>query len=133
MNKSFVTPAYFILDQDQYALRKMRYAVSSEVQKKSKDSPSNCSFHSHHDTYFNVCSQLIYIVLQVKKEKKRFGYTFKKNAEVDAADLQLYEPVERVPPFSRKTLVIIINHSMHSLMCHFIQGNWAQLSVYQRN
>ena len=42
-----------------------------------------------------------------KKEKKRFGYTFKKNAEVDAADLQLYEPVERVPPFSRKTLVSV--------------------------
>ena len=42
-----------------------------------------------------------------KKEKKRFGYTFKKNAEVDAADLQLYEPVERVPPFSRKTLVLV--------------------------
>jgi hypothetical protein len=40
-----------------------------------------------------------------KKEKKRFGYTFKKNAEADSADLQLYEPVERVPPFSRKTLV----------------------------
>jgi len=44
---------------------------------------------------------------QKKKEKKRFGYTFKKNAEVDAADLQLYEPVERVPPFSRKTLVLV--------------------------
>ena len=66
-----------------------------------------CSFPSNH-----VCSQLIYSLQ--KKEKKRFGYTFKKNAEVDAADLQLYEPVERVPPFSRKTLVTIINHPKHS-------------------
>ena len=50
-----------------------------------------------------------------KKEKKRFGYTFKKNAEVDAADLQLYEPVERVPPFSRKTLVSWVE--VAELMC----------------
>jgi len=42
-----------------------------------------------------------------KKEKKRFPYHFRKNAEVDTADLQLYEPVERMPPFTRKTLVLV--------------------------
>jgi len=42
-----------------------------------------------------------------KKEKKRFPYHFRKNAEVDTADLQLYEPVEKMAPFTRKTLVLV--------------------------
>jgi len=42
-----------------------------------------------------------------KKEKRKFPYHFRKNAEVDTADLQLYEPVERMPPFTRKTLVLV--------------------------
>lgn len=42
-----------------------------------------------------------------KKEKKKFGYHFRKNAQVDTADLQLYEAVERMPPFTRKTLVLV--------------------------
>ena len=41
------------------------------------------------------------------RKKKRFPYHFRKNAEVDTADLQLYEPVERMPPFTRKTLVLV--------------------------
>ena len=42
-----------------------------------------------------------------RKEKKRFPYHIRKSAEVDTADLQLYETVERVPPFTRKTLVLV--------------------------
>ena len=48
----------------------------------------------------------IFLFLQ-KKEKKRFPYHFRKNAEVDTADLQLYEPVEKMAPFTRKTLVLV--------------------------
>jgi hypothetical protein len=43
----------------------------------------------------------IYFLVQ-KKEKKKFGYHFRKNAQVDTADLQLYEAVERMPPFTRE-------------------------------
>lgn len=42
-----------------------------------------------------------------KKEKKRFPYHFRKNAEVDTADLQLYEAVEKMAPFTRKLLVLV--------------------------
>jgi len=42
-----------------------------------------------------------------RKEKKRFPYHIRKNAEVDTADLQLYETVERMPPFTRKVLVLV--------------------------
>jgi len=42
-----------------------------------------------------------------KKEKKRFSYHFRKNADMDEADLQLYEAVERMPPFTRKSLVVV--------------------------
>jgi len=42
-----------------------------------------------------------------KKEKKRFPYHIRKNAEVDTADLQLYEAVEKMAPFTRKVLVLV--------------------------
>ena len=48
-----------------------------------------------------------YFVLFQRKEKKKFPYHVRKNAEVDTADLQLYEQVERMPPFTRKTLVLV--------------------------
>lgn len=34
-------------------------------------------------------------------------YTTKDNAEYDKAELQLYEEVTRMPPFKRKTLVLV--------------------------
>ena len=50
---------------------------------------------------------LTFVFILQRKEKKRFPYHIRKNAEVDTADLQLYETVERMPPFSRKVLVLV--------------------------
>jgi hypothetical protein len=50
-----------------------------------------------------------YSLLQ-KREKKKFGYHFRKNAQVDTADLQLYEAVERMPPFTRQAAIQSRDH-----------------------
>lgn len=44
---------------------------------------------------------------QGRKEKSKYGYVVRKNLEFDRAELLLYEPVEKMPPFSRKTLVFV--------------------------
>ena len=45
--------------------------------------------------------------LQGRKEKSKYGYVVRKNLDFDKAELLLYEPVEKMPPFSRKTLVFV--------------------------
>ncbi|KAF3691845.1 MAGUK p55 subfamily member 6 Dlgh4 protein P55T protein associated with Lin-7 2 [Channa argus] len=42
-----------------------------------------------------------------KKKKKKMMYLTAKNAEFDRYELQIYEEVARMPPFQRKTLVLI--------------------------
>jgi len=42
-----------------------------------------------------------------RKEKSKYGYVVRKNLDFDKAELLLYEPVEKMPPFSRKTLVFV--------------------------
>ncbi|KAJ0047431.1 hypothetical protein NL108_001302, partial [Boleophthalmus pectinirostris] len=42
-----------------------------------------------------------------KKKKKKIMYLTSKNAEFDRYELQIYEEVTRMPPFQRKTLVLI--------------------------
>jgi hypothetical protein len=44
---------------------------------------------------------------QGKKEKSKCTYMARKNLDFDKAELLLYEPVEKVPPFIRKTLVLV--------------------------
>ena len=48
-------------------------------------------------------------VTQVKagRNKSKKSYNVKKNLEFDKAELTLYEAVEKMPPFSRKTLVLV--------------------------
>ncbi|MEQ2293236.1 MAGUK p55 subfamily member 6 [Ameca splendens] len=41
------------------------------------------------------------------KKKKKMMYLTAKNAEFDRHELQIYEEVAKVPPFQRKTLVLI--------------------------
>ncbi|XP_077384023.1 MAGUK p55 subfamily member 6a isoform X1 [Festucalex cinctus] len=45
--------------------------------------------------------------LNVKKKKKKMMYLTAKNAEFDRYELQIYEEVAKMPPFQRKTLVLI--------------------------
>ncbi|KAM4581236.1 MAGUK p55 subfamily member 6a isoform 1-T1 [Odontesthes bonariensis] len=45
--------------------------------------------------------------LTAKKKKKKMMYLTSKNAEFDRYELQIYEEVARMPPFQRKTLVLI--------------------------
>ncbi|XP_045553046.1 protein PALS2 isoform X1 [Salmo salar] len=42
-----------------------------------------------------------------KKKKKKMMYLMSKNAEFDRHELQIYEEVAKMPPFQRKTLVLI--------------------------
>nr|XP_046255572.1 MAGUK p55 subfamily member 6a isoform X1 [Scatophagus argus]XP_046255573.1 MAGUK p55 subfamily member 6a isoform X1 [Scatophagus argus]XP_046255574.1 MAGUK p55 subfamily member 6a isoform X1 [Scatophagus argus] len=42
-----------------------------------------------------------------KKKKKKMMYLISKNAEFDRYELQIYEEVAKMPPFQRKTLVLI--------------------------
>lgn len=44
---------------------------------------------------------------RISKKKRRFLYQSKSNNEFDKAELLLYEEVTRMPPFKRKTLVLI--------------------------
>ena len=44
----------------------------------------------------------------VRREKRKLDYfALHRNIEFDGAELMLYEPVEKLPPFSRKTLVLV--------------------------
>jgi hypothetical protein len=42
-----------------------------------------------------------------RKKKKKFLFNAKEHALLDKADLRVYEEVARMPPFQRKTLIII--------------------------
>jgi hypothetical protein len=42
-----------------------------------------------------------------RKKKKKFLFSAKAHAMLDKADLKLYEEVARMPPFQRKTLVLV--------------------------
>ena len=44
---------------------------------------------------------------QISKKKKKLMYQIKSSVELDKAELLLYEEVTRMPPFRRKTLVLI--------------------------
>lgn len=44
---------------------------------------------------------------RIARKKKKCVYTAKQNSEFDRAELILYEEVTRMPPFRRKTLVIV--------------------------
>ena len=50
---------------------------------------------------------LILFLFQGRKEKSKYGYVVRKNLDFDKAELLLYEAVEKMPPFSRKTLVFV--------------------------
>ena len=41
------------------------------------------------------------------KKKKKSIYTSKRNAEFDPNDITVYEEIVKMPPFKRKTLVLI--------------------------
>ena len=45
--------------------------------------------------------------LQSRKEKSKQIYVVRKNQEFDNAEVLLYEPVEKMPPYSRKTLIFV--------------------------
>lgn len=44
---------------------------------------------------------------RISKKKKKFLYKSKSNQDFDKADLMLYEEVTKMPPFKRKTLVLV--------------------------
>ncbi|CAG7678298.1 unnamed protein product [Allacma fusca] len=44
---------------------------------------------------------------RISRKKKKCVYTAKQNSEFDRAELVLYEEVTRMPPFRRKTLVLV--------------------------
>lgn len=46
-------------------------------------------------------------MLQISKRKLKKLYKTKENAEYDKNELQMYEEVTRMPPFKRKTLVLV--------------------------
>ncbi|GLV46174.1 varicose [Carabus blaptoides fortunei] len=49
---------------------------------------------------------------RISKKKRRFLYQSKSNNDFDKAELLLYEEVTRMPPFKRKTLVLIGPHGV---------------------
>lgn len=44
---------------------------------------------------------------QISKKKKKLMYQIKSSVELDKAELLLYEEVTRMPPFRRKSLVLV--------------------------
>lgn len=44
---------------------------------------------------------------RISKKKVKSFYKFKANTELDKADLTFYEEVTRMPPFKRKTLILV--------------------------
>ena len=53
------------------------------------------------------CSVQLHYVNFSEKREEEIPLSLWKNAEVDIADLQLYETLERMPPFTRKVLVLV--------------------------
>lgn len=52
-------------------------------------------------------NSFLFEISQISKKKLKKLYKTKENAEYDKADLVLYEEVTRMPPFKRKTLVLV--------------------------
>lgn len=50
--------------------------------------------------------------MKISKKKRKTLYKSKLNSEYDKADLMLYEEVTKMPPFKRKTLVLIGVHGV---------------------
>jgi hypothetical protein len=44
---------------------------------------------------------------RIARKKKRSNYSAKTNSDYDRAELTLYEEVTRMPPFRRKTLILV--------------------------
>ncbi|XP_076046074.1 MAGUK p55 subfamily member vari isoform X3 [Oratosquilla oratoria] len=49
---------------------------------------------------------------RISKRKKKFMFSTKQSSDYDKAELLLYEEVARMPPFMRKTLVLIGSHGV---------------------
>lgn len=58
-------------------------------------------------THYSIFIYSIYLFLQISKRKRKTMYRSVANCEFDKAELMLYEEVTRMPPFRRKTLVLI--------------------------
>uniref|UniRef100_H3C851 MAGUK p55 scaffold protein 2b n=1 Tax=Tetraodon nigroviridis TaxID=99883 RepID=H3C851_TETNG len=72
-----------------------------------KSSPPN-SMHRSSNTLFIILSTRGPLCAGMGgKKKKRMMYLTTKNAEFDRHELKIYEEVAKVPPFRRKTLVLI--------------------------
>ena len=55
----------------------------------------------------NTILLISHLIFQGRKEKSKYGYVVRKNLDFDKAELLLYEAVEKMPPFGRKTLVFV--------------------------
>eukprot|EP00095_Tigriopus_kingsejongensis_P003278 maker-scaffold675_size187964-snap-gene-0.31 protein:Tk03278 transcript:maker-scaffold675_size187964-snap-gene-0.31-mRNA-1 annotation:"maguk p55 subfamily member 6" len=60
-----------------------------------------------------------------RREKRKYEYHVRKNLDFDKAELMLYEAVEKMPPFSRKTLVLVSPHGLgkQSLIHKLVDSN----------
>lgn len=59
-----------------------------------------------------ILVKCVNLYFQVSKKKRKIIYQSKSNSEFDKAELLLYEEVTRMPPFKRKTLVLIGCHGV---------------------
>ena len=50
--------------------------------------------------------------IQGRREKRKYAYHVRRNLDFDKAEVLLYECVEKMPPFSRKTLVLVSPHGV---------------------
>ena len=57
--------------------------------------------------HYSSTTKVTLTYLQGRKEKSKCGYVVRKNLDFDKAEILLYEPLEKMPPFSRKTLVFV--------------------------
>ena len=57
--------------------------------------------------HYRSTTKVTLTYLQGRKEKSKCGYVVRKNLDFDKAEILLYEPLEKMPPFSRKTLVFV--------------------------
>ena len=57
--------------------------------------------------HYSSTTEVKLIYLQDRKKKSKCGYVVSRNLDFDKAEILLYEPLEKMPPFSRKTLVFV--------------------------
>jgi len=65
------------------------------------------TFLSHYEDFYDVTFVVGICGTRISRKKKRNGYMTKQNSDYDKAELSLYEEVTRMPPFRRKTLVLV--------------------------